>query len=48
MFPGVTAPAIITEATSFSSLIDDVVLLVIGLGLMFSVAGWVIHKTVKR
>lgn len=48
MFPGVTAATIITAAEGFAGLIDDVVLLVIGLGLVFAVGSWVISKTVNR
>lgn len=48
MFANLTAANIITEATAFVGLIDDVVLLVIGLGLVFSVASYVIGKLVHR
>lgn len=48
MFPGITAAAIVSEATSFVSLIEDQVLLVVGLALMFSVAAWVVRKLSNR
>lgn len=48
MFANLTAPNIIAEATAFVGLIDGVVLLVIGLGLVFTVAGWVTYKLARR
>lgn len=48
MFTGLTASAIIAEATAFVGLIDDQVLLVVGLSLMFSVAAWVVGRLARR
>lgn len=48
MFPGITATGTVAAATAWSGLTSGVVLLVIGLGLMFMVGGWIIRKTVKR
>lgn len=48
MFSSVTATGVVGAAAEWPTLIDGQVLLVIGLALMFSVAGWVVSRLVRR
>lgn len=48
MFESITATSTIAAATSWVGLVDTVVLLAVGLGLLFMVAGWVTYKLARR
>lgn len=48
MFESLTATGTVAAAGEWVGLIDGVVLLVVGLGLAFAVASWVIGKMVHR
>jgi hypothetical protein len=48
MFASVTATGVIDAATSWVSSVNGVVLIVIGFGVMLTLAGWVIAKLARR
>lgn len=48
LFPSITTTGTVAAAYSFAPIVQNVVLLVIGLGLVFAVGSWVISKTVNR
>jgi xanthine/uracil permease len=48
MFDGITVSAIIAQATPFAAAVSGVVLIVIGLGLFYSLANWIIGKFRSR
>jgi hypothetical protein len=44
MFSGITVAAIVEQATTFASQISNVLLIVVGFGVMLTLANWVIRK----
>jgi hypothetical protein len=48
MFDSITTTAIIAEATTFVTAIAPVALIVIGLGLTFTLVNWVVAKFRSR
>ena len=44
MFDGITVANIVAEATTFATAISGVVLIVVGFGLMLTLANWVVAK----
>lgn len=48
MFGSITATGVVAAATSWASSVNDVVLIVIGFGVMLALSGWVIAKLAKR